>query len=392
MSTYCEISESLVRALSSCPATDVVAVNVATARAGSVLVAGVAPQGVLRSSAVGSSAVSAEAYTPAVSTALAVSRAVPSVLSAALLSSSALSTSRVVQCIEQVCTSLAVARGEAAAHDAPVLLVSVASGASSLELSTSSHGFVLSRATARGSVLELGILESVAGSAAASSSADAVRVAALLCTEHVEARSEAYASGEAAQDVVVSTARAGSVCMHSVVAQVVAAGSGRGASYVYFTDPAARAVLMNTESAALSWYDNYGFESLISWQGKGYAVGVDGIYELTGDTDAGEKIKSRVISGFTDFSAAQTKRLDNMYFGYTSPGQLAVTAEVLESGSPPVTYLLEPRTASAPRNSRVTPGKGLWGRYWRLAISNVDGVDFEVRDASVDIAVSARRV
>ena len=121
-------------------------------------------------------------------------------------------------------------------------------------------------------------------------------------------------------------------------------------------------------------------------------MGPDSIHELTGNSDNGQKIDSLVESGFTDFGVAQTKRLDNMYFGYTSDGQIAVQTEVYESGSTPSTYLLEERDANAPRNSRVTPGKGLWGRYWRLTITNVDGADFEVHDATVDIAVSTRRI
>ena len=168
--------------------------------------------------------------------------------------------------------------------------------------------------------------------------------------------------------------------------------SAEATSDVWFKDPTSKAWVMNTETTAMGWYDNFSFESIVSWKGRELAVGPDGIHELAGDTDNGEKIDSLVESGFTDFGVAQTKRLDNMYFGYTSDGQIAVQTEVYESGSPPSTYLLEERDANAPRNSRVTPGKGLWGRYWRLTITNVDGADFEVHDATVDIAVSTRRI
>ena len=93
-----------------------------------------------------------------------------------------------------------------------------------------------------------------------------------------------------------------------------------------------------------------------------------------------------------DLGTAEVKRVDNIYFGYTSPGQLAVTVETKDSGHSPAKYLLEKRAATAPRNSRVTPGKGMWGRYWRFTVQNVDGAAFEVHDATVDIAVSPRRI
>lgn len=159
-----------------------------------------------------------------------------------------------------------------------------------------------------------------------------------------------------------------------------------------FRDPDAVAWLLNTETGAASWHTNFGFESIAQVGARTFAVGPEGLYELTGDTDDGEQIAARVKTGFWDFKLEQTKRLDNMYFGYTSPGQLALDVEAAESGYAAQRYLLEPRAASEPRNSRVTPGKGLVSRYWRLTISNKDGVPFHVRSMTADLANSNRRV
>ena len=122
------------------------------------------------------------------------------------------------------------------------------------------------------------------------------------------------------------------------------------------------------------------------------AVGPDGLYELVGDTDDGAPIAAELVGGFTDFRRPHQKRLDSMYFGYTSAGVLSVTPEVLESGYPPIEYELEQRSATAPRNTRVRPGKGLFGRYWRVTFRNKDGTSFTVHDITADIAVSARRL
>ena len=174
--------------------------------------------------------------------------------------------------------------------------------------------------------------------------------------------------------------------------QLLLESTAEVSSDVWYKDPGRVAWLMNTETTAASWYDNFDFESIAQPPGKVLAVGPDGLYELGGPTDSGEQIDAEVVSGFADFGAAQTKRVDNLYFGYTSEGRISVTTETYESGHLPSTYYLEQRDASAPRNSRVTPGKGLWGRYWRMTIRNVNGAEFEVHDATVDIAVSTRRV
>jgi hypothetical protein len=55
-------------------------------------------------------------------------------------------------------------------------------------------------------------------------------------------------------------------------------------------------------------------------------------------------------------------------------------------------YYLEERDAGAPRNSRIIPGKGLVGRYWRTTTANVDGAAFRIYDTTIDIATSMRRV
>ena len=161
---------------------------------------------------------------------------------------------------------------------------------------------------------------------------------------------------------------------------------------VWYKDPNRVAWVMNTETTAASWYTNYDFDSIAQVPGKELAVGPDGLYVLAGVTDAGDFIKASVSSGFDDFGTPQTKRLDALYFGYTSAGRLSVSVETYGSGHPASVYSLEERAAAAPRNSRVIPGKGLVGRYWRTTIENINGVDFDVYDTSVDIAISARRV
>ena len=393
MSDYCEVCESVALATSSCPATDVIMVRAETANATSSMVAAPQPQGVVVSSGAGASSTVVDAYAVLLNSANAASTVNHTMVITELLRSSASGVSSVVQGLEQMAEAAANATDEILVADASQLLVSAAQAMSSIAgAGTIADVFLESKGEAK-SFASLGLLEAVTSSANATGMIAVLqRRVDVFATSTADAASTASPSGAPETYLLLSTANGTSLVQVQTDVVLSISSSAEATSDVWFKDPTSKAWVMNTETTAMGWYDNFSFESIVSWKGRELAVGPDGIHELTGDSDNGQKIDSLVESGFTDFGVAQTKRLDNMYFGYTSDGQIAVQTEVYESGSPPSTYLLEERDANAPRNSRVTPGKGLWGRYWRLTITNVDGADFEVHDATVDIAVSTRRI
>ena len=393
MSDYCEVCESVAVATSSCPATDVIMVRIEVANATSSMVAAPQPQGVVVSAGAGTSSTVIDAYAVLVNSANAASTVNHTMVITDLLRDSAPGVSSVVQSLNQMAEAAANATDEILVADASQLLVSAAQAMSSIAgAGTIADVFVESKGEAK-SFASLGLLEAVTSSANATGMIAVLqRRVDVTATSAAAATSSANPSGTPETYLLLSTANGTSLVQVQTDVVLSISSSAEATSDVWFKDPTSKAWVMNTETTAMGWYDNFSFESIVSWKGRELAVGPDGIHELTGDSDNGQKIDSLVESGFTDFGVAQTKRLDNMYFGYTSDGQIAVKTEVYESGSPPSTYLLEERDANAPRNSRVTPGKGLWGRYWRLTITNVDGADFEVHDATVDIAVSTRRI
>ena len=393
MSDYCEVCESVALATSSCPATDVIMVRGEVANATSSMVSSPQPQGVLVETANATDVVTIDAYAVLINSANAASTVNHTMVITELLRSSASGVSSVVQGLEQMAEAAANATDEILVADASQLLVSAAQAMSSIAgAGTIADVFLESKGEAK-SFASLGLLEAVTSSADATGMIAVLqRRVDVLATSTADAASTASPSGAPETYLLLSTANGTSLVQVQTDVVLSISSSAEATSDVWFKDPTSKAWVMNTETTAMGWYDNFSFESIVSWKGRELAVGPDGIHELAGDTDNGQKIDSLVESGFTDFGVAQTKRLDNMYFGYTSDGQIAVQTEVYESGSPPSTYLLEERDANAPRNSRVTPGKGLWGRYWRLTITNVDGADFEVHDATVDIAVSTRRI
>jgi hypothetical protein len=356
----------------------------------SSVVVGLTPPTVVNTADVAST-VSADATTFGLDAANADSTVLSTLVLTGLIIERVRARDRTILGIEELVSTTADAEGSVPAIDVPQLLVSEALAADVLEIGTVVDLLLTGAGSARTSVVT-GLLEVITGAAAATTSLVLLRRADQLVVDGAEGDDEALTSTEPKFFLAISVGTSSSalVPQHSTFASVVVGaeiGSG-----VWYKDPGRVAWLMNTETTAVSWYDNFDFESIAQPPGKVLAVGPDGLYELVGDTDSGEQIDAFTVSGFTDFGSQATKRVDAMYFGYTSDGILSTTVETPESGHPPSVYLLEQRDASAPRNSRVVVAKGLFGRYWRMTIRNVGGADFEIHDANVDIAVSTRRV
>lgn len=390
MSESCEIVEDLVVATSECPATDVIMVQSSVGNGSSAVMPGVT-QPTITDTAGATSQVTIDAYAMMINVAQASSDVSPSLVVTSLLSDAARGRSSLIAAFNEMAESVANAEDEIAAMDVPQLLLSAAQATSSLAANTVAV-FQANEAAKATSSVALGLLETAAEGANASSMVVLLRRVEESVVSNAEGTDEVVASSEPQAFLLLSSGEAASMVMLQSSSQLLLESTAEVSSDVWYKDPGRVAWLMNTETTAASWYNNFDFESIAQPPGKVLAVGPDGLYELVGATDSGERIDAEVVSGFADFGAAQTKRVDNLYFGYTSEGRISVTTETYESGHPPSTYYLEQRAANVPRNSRVTPGKGLWGRYWRMTIRNVDGADFEIHDATVDIAVSSRRV
>jgi hypothetical protein len=147
---------------------------------------------------------------------------------------------------------------------------------------------------------------------------------------------------------------------------------------------------MHTESQALSTYTNYPFNSFAKFNGVYLGASDAGIFALAGANDAGAPIDAVARLGITDFGTTHIKRVDNMYVGYRTDGELLLRVTTCDNST--YDYTLASTGAAGLYNRRVQVGKGLNARYWQFEIQNVDGAEFELN--SVDIAFSAltRRV
>jgi len=390
MSTYCEIVEDLVVGESSCPATDVILVQPDVGASSSAVVVGVLPP-VLVGDTQAVSQVSPTAYAVLLGVASCSSSASATTSISLVVSDLATGEARTVTGFNGVATGVGTASSLSPEMFAEHVLVAHAAAVSALIAGSQASTLLVAYATAVSSASP-GQQEDLTASASATGSIVVRRNVYAAPGETAVAASTVFASDAPATLLLTSACQAVSVAEPQTAAAPYLAAVAAAASDVWFKDPGRIAWVLNTETTAASWYDNFDFESITQTPDKVLGVGPDGLYELVGGTDSGEQIDAETVSGFSDFGVPQTKRVDNMYFGYTSDGRISVTVETYESDHSPATYLLEQRAADAPRNSRATPGKGMWGRYWRFTIKNVAGADFEVHDASVDIAASSRRI
>lgn len=134
---------------------------------------------------------------------------------------------------------------------------------------------------------------------------------------------------------------------------------------------------LNAANKAASTYTNYPFNSLARFNGRYFAMAEDGLYELTGDTDAGELITATLRTGLTNFSSQAMKRLPALYVYAKTNGDLVakitVTSETGEKKQ--YWYTINTNAAGAVREHRLEPGKGLKSVYWQFELETVDGAD-----------------
>ena len=149
--------------------------------------------------------------------------------------------------------------------------------------------------------------------------------------------------------------------------------------------------VMNTENGALTNYDNFGFTSMAFHNGVVYATSKEGVFALDADKDEARAIAAVSKGGFLDFGTERTKRVSDIFVGYTG-GDLECSVETYDGPEEVYTYPMEYRDADAPRNNRLKVGKGLSSRYWRLTFNNVNGADFQIYDVAVNVAASNRRL
>jgi hypothetical protein len=150
-------------------------------------------------------------------------------------------------------------------------------------------------------------------------------------------------------------------------------------------------LVVNTLSNSTVEYDQYPFNSFAEIDGKYYAAGPSGLYQIeTGDTDGVLPIQAKLSTGQISFGSEYLKRLSDFYVGMRSEGD--ITLRVFVDERDPFEYTLRPLDVATLKQRRCAIGKGLRGKYWRFELENVDGCNYDLDTMNVAAEPMSRRI
>jgi len=174
-----------------------------------------------------------------------------------------------------------------------------------------------------------------------------------------------------------------------ITGDVVIATSGIAATIdnVAALDTTARVWVVNMDTNATGQYDNYGYLSFYSHEGKNYGIARDGIYELTGSTDNGIKIDALIDFGRSTLGSDYKKRVTSAYLGVSSSGKLLLT---VEADGQTRTFEMKDSSTTMTKQ-RVNMGSMLSGHYWDFILKN-NGYSFDLDSIMFEIMQLNRRL
>lgn len=147
--------------------------------------------------------------------------------------------------------------------------------------------------------------------------------------------------------------------------------------------------VMNTETRAMTRYDNFKFESLCSSDIGVFATDGETIFELTGSDDDGASIAAEIEFAVTDFGTTFLKRVTRAYLGLAADGRMIL--KTITDRSTERWYELSYSEAGL-HDARIKMHKGVKSKYWSFKLANADGSDFELDSITFVPMVLNRRV
>ena len=151
-----------------------------------------------------------------------------------------------------------------------------------------------------------------------------------------------------------------------------------------------RVVVMNLKNFAITEYESVEFNSMIEWNGTFYGADANGIFTLSGDTDAGTEIAARYRTGIMDHGTDITKRVSDIYVSGKSTKDILFSL-LLDEANEKYDYRV-PMDATAFYNAyKANVGRGARARFFQYEVANVDGADMEVDDISLMVQEIERR-
>lgn len=166
------------------------------------------------------------------------------------------------------------------------------------------------------------------------------------------------------------------------------------ADYLHY-DPSAVAWVLNPETAALSQYTNY----QITAAAGGYAVGPEGLFELTGATDNGDAIAASFTLPSVRLAKPERgnmvrtderKRIDRLWMDCEAQTGMAVDICSYDQNGATFSYIAE-RPLQRLGNMAIPVGKGLKSKLFAVTVRNTKGGDFALSSISADVIETDRR-
>lgn len=133
---------------------------------------------------------------------------------------------------------------------------------------------------------------------------------------------------------------------------------------------------VNLSNFAVTQFCQYPFNSFCEIAGKHFGASDDGIFELTGNDDAGADIDAFAELILSDFGISNIKKIRSVFVGGEADGKLTLTLKDDEDNSR--AYDLRLTSGSKQSSGKVDVGRDGLGRYWQVRIDNKNGVYFAI--------------
>lgn len=150
---------------------------------------------------------------------------------------------------------------------------------------------------------------------------------------------------------------------------------------------AVTAWVMNTATGGHAEYTNYPFNSFFKHGSDHYGCNSEGIYKLTGKTDAGQQIKWSVKTGITTFGMRNRKYVPDARLIMRADGDVSLRTIIDEQIDH--SNMLSPHNDRNGQHARrIKMPKGLRGTSWQFEVSGEEPAD--IAGLEVEPLVSVR--
>lgn len=148
--------------------------------------------------------------------------------------------------------------------------------------------------------------------------------------------------------------------------------------------------VVNTENWGATRFDNYSFNSFAKIGDQYYGASDDGLFELDGETDAGEEIDASALFRRDRAGSSQQKHVDRVYVHGTSDNKVEV--RVVAPDGKLYAYRSEVELGDEVTVQRVKIGRGLVAQYWQMEVRNVAGGELNVDQIEVVSLHTTRKI